>query len=108
MNNYEMHYQYLNPAIKKIKRSVRYFINKGETDMWHSVKIDLNDDPDAVLRFLYYDFHILLDQINENDPYEIDVYPVFFDGRLNFGIDTSELLFKYQVPFKNGGKNEKN
>tara|TARA_B100001057_G_C22602969_1_gene853533 strand:- start:160 stop:558 length:399 start_codon:yes stop_codon:yes gene_type:complete len=108
--DYKLHFKYLNQAIKKIKRSVRYHINKGETDMWHSVKIEINNDPDANLRFLYYDFHILLDEDWDTciERYEIDVYPVFFDGIINLVVDTSILLYQYHIPFKNqtGGENE--
>lgn len=117
----QIHYKYLDEAMKKIKRSVKYFINKGETDMWHSVKLELRDSKDILSGInlsdgnthIYYDFHILLDQLEDGDPYEIDVYPVFHKNLTveyltnptyessykGLEVDTSELLYQYHVPY---------
>lgn len=101
---YRLHYKYIQVAVKKIKRSVKYFINKGETDMWHSVKVNLSETNKTILNqaggssILYYDYHLLLDQLEDGDPYEIDVYPVLKEG-VKFEVDTSELLYQYHVPY---------
>ena len=115
------HFQnYEHKALVKIKKRVEKLIARGETDYWGSVKQsvlkkgtlnrytreELDNDP-SLKDYkditdddynLVYDFHILLDQIEDDDPYEIDVYPVFKKGEV-FEVDTSELIHQYHVPY---------
>ena len=107
-------------ALVKIKKKVKKLIAKGETDYWGSVKQsvlkkgtlnwhtreELDNDP-SLQDYkditdddynLTYDFHILLDQIEDDDPYEIDVYPVFKNGE-DLEVDTSQLIHQYHVPY---------
>ena len=107
-------------ALVKIKKKVEKLIAKGETDYWGSVKQsvlkkgtfnwhtreELDNDP-SLQDYkditdddynLVYDFHILLDQIEDDDPYEIDVYPVFKKGE-DLEVDTSKLIHQYHVPY---------
>ena len=121
--DYTLHYKYLQVAVKKIIRSVKYFINKGETDMWHSVKLELRDSKDILSGIklsngnthIHYDFHILLteDFDTSKERYEIDVYPVFYkdltkeyltnptyeSSYKGLEVDTSELLYQYHVSY---------
>ena len=55
-------------AIEKAIRSARYFKNKGEVDMWHSVWH--NGKP--------YDYHLCLDNYSANGEllYELEIYLV--------------------------------
>ena len=112
-------------ALVKIKKKVEKLIAKGETDYWGSVKVSvlkkgrltgqalnwytresLDNDP-SLQDYkditdddynLVYDYHLLLDQIEDDDPYEIDVYPVFKKGE-DLEVDTSKLIHQYHVPY---------
>ena len=116
------HLHMLYKALSKIEKKVKKLIAKGETDYWGSVKVSvlkkgtlnwhtresLDNDP-SLKNYrditdedynLVYDYHLLLDQIEDDDPYEIDVYPVFYHKKgETFEVDTSELLHQYHVPY---------
>ena len=116
------HFQnYEHKALVKIKKRVERLIARGETDYWGSVKQsvlkkgtlnrytreELDNDP-SLKDYkditdddynLVYDFHILLDQIEDDDPYEIDVYAVFKNSEGQFETDLSDLVHEYRVPY---------
>ena len=110
-------------ALVKIKKKVKKLIAKGEIDCWGSVKQsvlkkgtlnwhtreELDNDPslqdykditDDDYNLVYY-FHLLLDQIEDDDPYEIDVYAVFknSEGQFNLNLSDLDLIHQYHVPY---------